>query len=159
MRRYAFLVYLWSLPTTCLGLIVVAAAACGGCAIRIRDGVLEAHGCGVDRFLACGIPGIGCVPAMTLGHVVLAVDEHEMSRWRMHELVHVGQCERWGPLFLPAYFAFSVVAWLRGDDPYYDNRFEREAYGIEASPEAIATRLRATSFARPSDAAWRHPAA
>lgn len=66
--------------------------------------------------------------AMTLGHVVLAIDEraHEVSR--QHERVHVGQCERWGPLFLPAYGFASLAAWIRGEHYYYDNRFEQEAY-------------------------------
>ena len=71
--------------------------------------------------------------AMTLGHVVLAIDEpaHELSR--DHERVHVRQCERWGPLFLPAYAAASLVAWIRGRHYYYDNRFEREAFGRHAA--------------------------
>ena len=46
--------------------------------------------------------------------------------------VHVRQCERWGPLFLPAYGVASLVAWARGKRPYLDNRFEREAY--DAAP-------------------------
>ena len=41
----------------------------------------------------------------------------------------MGQWERWGPLFLPAYFALGLWAWLRGRDAYRANRFEREAWG------------------------------
>ena len=67
--------------------------------------------------------------AMTLGHVVLAVDADAHDFSREHERVHVAQCERWGPLFLPAYAVASIVAWRRGDHYYFDNRFEREAYG------------------------------
>ena len=40
------------------------------------------------------------------------------------------QCERWGPLFIPAYLLASL--WIlfnpRGRNPYFDNPFEREAY-------------------------------
>jgi len=159
MPRRTLLVYLWTFPTTFVGLLVVAATSLRGCRVRVRNGVLEAEGSGVEAFLACGIPGIGCVPAMTLGHVVLAVDQREMARWRVHELVHVGQCERWGPLFLPAYLTCSLAAWWRGADPYYDNHFERAAYDHDASPPAIDTRRRPTASVRAPDAACRHPAA
>ena len=39
------------------------------------------------------------------------------------------QCERWGPLFLPAYLLASLAVYLRGGRAYRDNPFEREAYG------------------------------
>ena len=45
-----------------------------------------------------------------------------------HERIHVRQCERWGPLFLPAYLLASAFIALRGGNPYLDNPFEREAY-------------------------------
>ena len=41
----------------------------------------------------------------------------------------VRKAERWGPLFLPAYGIASLLAWWRGGHYYYDNAFEREAYG------------------------------
>ena len=66
---------------------------------------------------------------MTLGHVVIARDEHLLEETRAHERVHVRQCERWGPLFIPAYLAASLVLWLVGRRAYEDNPFEREAYG------------------------------
>ena len=61
--------------------------------------------------------------AITFGHVVLAVDELDDETIR-HELVHVRQYERWGPLFIPAYLVASVVARLRGRHHYRDNPFE-----------------------------------
>ncbi len=66
---------------------------------------------------------------MTLGHVVIArtIELHDLTR--THERVHVRQCERWGPLFVPAYLLASLVQWARGRNPYMDNPFEREAYG------------------------------
>jgi hypothetical protein len=72
----------------------------------------------------------GGATAMTLGHVILARDIFCRDSAREHELVHVRQYERWGPAFIPAYFACSLVLWLRGRHPYFDNPFEREAYGI-----------------------------
>jgi hypothetical protein len=64
--------------------------------------------------------------AMTLGHVVLCVDEIDAALLA-HELVHVRQYERLGPLFIPAYGIASLAAALRGGDIYRDNAFEVEA--------------------------------
>jgi hypothetical protein len=65
---------------------------------------------------------------MTLGHVVIGRNEACLDRSRAHERVHVRQCERWGPLFIPAYALASGVVLLRGGRPYLDNPFEREAF-------------------------------
>ena len=64
--------------------------------------------------------------AMTLGHVVLCIDDIDDDTWA-HELVHVRQYERLGPIFLPAYALASLVALCRGGSAYRDNRFERSA--------------------------------
>ena len=119
--------YLWVAPTSLIGLIATAAALFSGGRARHARGVLEVHG----GLVAWMLRRLGA-SAMTLGHVVLAIDEpaHELSR--EHESVHVRQCERWGPLFLPAYAMASLVAWIRGQHYYFDNRFEREAYGAGA---------------------------
>ena len=61
--------------------------------------------------------------------VVLGRSSSALDVCRDHELVHVQQYERWGPLFGPAYLGCSFYLWLRGRDPYRDNPFEREAYG------------------------------
>lgn len=65
---------------------------------------------------------------MTIGHVILGQDLFCLDACRDHEMVHVRQYERWGPLFLPAYGIGSLWAWCRGKHPYYDNPFEREAF-------------------------------
>lgn len=67
---------------------------------------------------------------MTLGHVVLGCNAQTLQITRRHERVHVAQCERWGPLFIPAYLFASLLALLRGRHPYRDNHFEREASAI-----------------------------
>ena len=50
------------------------------------------------------------------------------AKTRAHERVHVRQCERWGPLFVPAYLGVSLWLMARGRDAYRDNPFEVEAY-------------------------------
>ena len=130
MRRRALrpLVYLWASPTTLAGLLFAPFA--GG--VRVVDGVVEIHGGLASLFLRrCTLlPGGAC--AMTLGHVVIArtAELHDVTR--AHERVHVRQCERWGPLFIPAYLLASLVVKLRGGDAYRDNPFEREAYAADA---------------------------
>ena len=124
------LVYLWALPTTAVGLLfvpLVLVSRNGGA--RVVDGVLEIHGGGVAFFLRRCTLLRGGASAMTLGHVVLGRDERLLELTRDHERVHVRQCERWGPLFIPAYLLASLLVKLRGGRPYEDNPFEREAYG------------------------------
>lgn len=66
--------------------------------------------------------------AITFGHVVWGCDQSCLDWSRNHERVHVRQYERWGPLFIPLYLAFSAIVAWRGLDPYRDNPFEREAF-------------------------------
>jgi hypothetical protein len=128
------LVYAWTFPTTAVGLLAMTLGAlshgCGAARTRHRvvDGVLELHGGLVTWILThCTLLEDGA-SAMTLGHVVLGRDERLLELTRDHERVHVRQCERWGPLFLPAYLFASAVVYLRGGRAYRDNPFEREAY-------------------------------
>jgi hypothetical protein len=124
------LVYAWTLPTTAPGLLFFPFALLsrtGGA--RVVDGVLELHGGAVTFFLKHCTLLRGGASAMTLGHVVLGRDERLLDLTRDHERVHVRQCERWGPLFIPAYLIASLLVLLRGGRPYEDNPFEREAYG------------------------------
>ncbi|MDH3404995.1 MAG: hypothetical protein OES32_05400 [Acidobacteriota bacterium] len=132
------LAYLWAAPSTLLGLVLGALCRLGGGALRLTGGVVEVEG----RWLAwllerAPVPPAG-VEALTLGHVVLGRSPGCLERCRAHERIHVRQYERWGPLFLPAYAASSLWQWLRGRDPYRDNRFEREAYAA-APPDGGAT--------------------
>lgn len=117
---------IWPSPLSLVGLLV--ASACRA-PIRRRDHTLEAVGGLLPRFLPR--IGVGMHPvAITLGHVILAVDQATMDQWRSHERVHVAQAERWGPLFPLAYLAASAMAWGRGEDPYRENRFEKEAFAV-----------------------------
>jgi hypothetical protein len=73
---------------------------------------------------------------MTLGHIVVAIDQFALDSTRYHERIHVHQCERWGPLFIPAYLTASVYQWLRGRNAYRDNPFERQAFAATRQMES-----------------------
>ena len=123
-----FFLYAWAFPTTAIGLLFVPDALFSG-RVAIVDGVVEVHGALARFFLQhCTFLQGGAV-AMTLGHVVIARNQRVLMETRAHERIHVRQCERWGPLFIPAYLFMSAVQWCRGRRPYEDNPFEREAYG------------------------------
>ncbi len=76
------------------------------------------------------------VHAQTLGRYVFA-RERLSDRTIAHEMEHVRQWERLGPLFLPAYVASSGMALLRGRDPYRANRFEEAARRHEPEPPVV----------------------
>ena len=120
---------LWALPNTLFGLAFLPLTLPRGGQARWKRGALELSGPPLAWLLRNLVPIPGGARAMTLGHVVLGRDEACLEDCGEHERIHVEQYERWGPLFLPAYFTFSLLALLRGEDPYHGNRFEREAYG------------------------------
>ena len=122
------LAYVWALPTSLLGLLFVPESLISG-EVRWVDGVLEVHGRLVRFFLTHCTLLRGGASAMTLGHVVLGRDRKLLEMTRRHERVHVRQCERWGPLFIPAYLVACGLAFLSGGRAYEDNPFEQEAYG------------------------------
>ena len=111
MRRS--LAYVWAAPWSFVGLI------CSALFRRryVTRGVVLAEGASWPRRLGWRYR------AITFGHVVLAVDELDEETIQ-HELVHVRQYERWGPLFVPAYVVASLVTRLRGGHHYRDNPFE-----------------------------------
>jgi hypothetical protein len=119
--------YVWALPNSVVSFPIIAVGLLLGSKARVVDGVLEVWG-GALSFLLARVPIRGGALAMTLGHVVLGRSAQAMEMTRAHERVHVRQCERWGPFFIPAYFLAGLVAILRGGNGYRDNRFEREAF-------------------------------
>ena len=129
-KAVRLLLLLWALPWTALGLLVGLAGLATGGGARRRGPVVEFFGGTVAWLLrhSPGQPG-----AMTLGHVVLGRTADVLDAVRDHELVHVRQYERWGPLFVPVYLLCSLGLWLAGKDPYRDNPFERQAYASDAS--------------------------
>ena len=119
--------YAWAAPYTLLGAVLGLVALVFGASWRLERGVLEFCGGRLGRLIA-RLPQPLAFSAMTLGHVILAVDSAALRQLRQHERVHVRQYERWGLLFLPAYVLSSVVQLLRGRNPYRENHFERQAY-------------------------------
>lgn len=118
---WRFALVLWAAPNSLLGLALGLVLLPVGARARLVEGVLE--------ITALRRPPRRCGPfsAITLGHVVVATHAAEMQRLRAHERVHVRQCERWGPLFLPAYLLAGAWQWVRGRHAYRDNPFEVQA--------------------------------
>src|SRR3954467_6336349 len=131
-RTGRLIAYAWAAPTSALGLLflIPPLLRISRVHMRVVDGVLELHGGIVSLFLRHGTLLPGGAAAMTLGHVVLGVNQLSLDETRDHERVHVRQVERWGPAFIPAYLIASIIAWRRGLDPYRDNPFEVEAYDV-----------------------------
>ena len=123
--------YLWALPVTLIGLLVVLIARSSGGVQQRVNGVLEAAGGWPARVLRHGFPFSGSVAAITLGHVVVGVSLAALDATRAHERAHVRQFERWGVLMMVLYPLAGLLAALRGGNPYLDNVFEREARAAE----------------------------
>jgi hypothetical protein len=122
LRR--LIAYAWASPNTLLG-IAIGLLLAGR--FRRVDGVIEIHGTAVAAVLSrLYVPAA----ALTLGHVVFGRDRQCLDSTRTHERVHVGQYERWGIAFLPAYLLASAWLYSRRRDGYLENPFEREAYAI-----------------------------
>jgi|SRR5690606_1357895 hypothetical protein len=130
LRRRPLLAYAWAAPASALGLLAAVPAWLAGARAAVVDGVLEVGGAPVGRAVAC-LPRALQFSAMTLGHVVIGIDQRALAECRVHERVHVRQYERWGVLFFPLYLGSSLLALVRGRDPYWHNHFEREAYRAE----------------------------
>jgi hypothetical protein len=126
MRR-TLLSYAWASPNSLIGLVIGGAMILLGARAGRIAGVLEVAGGFVGTLLG---PSRIALPwrAMTLGHVILGIDEAALEQSRAHEHVHVRQYEQWGPFFLPAYVVSSLWQLACGRRCYRDNWFERQAY-------------------------------
>ena len=105
----------WALPYTLVGLLLSPTFR----RRRLRSGVLLCEGARWPGRMGWRYR------AVTLGHVVLSVDELDPQTFA-HELQHVRQYERLGPLFVPAYLGASLWARLHGGHHHRDNRFETQ---------------------------------
>jgi hypothetical protein len=121
---------IWAGPCSAVGLLlVVPALLLGGSARRIR-GTLEVSWRADDAAPAWWERHLP-FSAITFGHVIIGASPVRLAELRNHERVHVRQYERWGILFLVAYPLSSMVQLLKGRRPYWDNRFEVEAYAAQ----------------------------
>jgi Domain of unknown function (DUF4157) len=120
--------YLWAGPNSLVGL--AGALTTGRRPVRWRGVLLfEDAGGALARFLRWR-----GFTAITLGHVIVA-NARLGDEVLAHELAHVAQHERWGPLYYPAYLAASVLGYRR-------NPFERAATRLAAAALAGLTARR-----------------
>ena len=118
--------YLWAAPCSIAGLAIGTYAILSGAEAGIRDGTLQICGGRLAHHIS-RLPTRLRILAFTHGHVIYAIDREAMDANREHELVHVRQYERWGPLFPVLYVGSSLAQKWKGLDPYFMNWFEREA--------------------------------
>jgi hypothetical protein len=118
--------YLWAAPCSIVGLVFVGFAVFFGAKAQVREGTLQVTGGRLATSIS-RLPTRLRILAFTNGHVIFAISQGAMDTYRAHELVHVRQYERWGPLFPILYLGSSLVQRWKGRDPYFSNRFEREA--------------------------------
>lgn len=130
LRKLALMT--WCAPMSALGLIIaIPTLLLGGRIVRTGDAVpaLLAQGAFSDWLLR-NHP-IGPIHAITLGQCIVAKRGPMPERLLRHELQHVRQSRRWGPLFPFLYLGSSAWQWLRGRDAYLDNVFEIDARNAE----------------------------
>lgn len=118
--------YLWAAPCSLAGLSVALLALLMGAQARVRDGTLQVAGGRFASFIS-RLPTRLRILAFTNGHVIFALSWPVMDSFLAHELVHVRQYERWGPLFPLLYLGSSLHQRVKGRDAYFENWFEREA--------------------------------
>jgi hypothetical protein len=126
LRRIVLL--LWVAPCSLVGLALATLVRLMGGQWRMGHGTLQAA-LPDGSWMARRSP----FHAITLGHVIVAVDEAALVGSLAHELVHVRQYERWGVVFFLAYPLASLWLWMAGRRPYWDNPFE-----VQARDEAAA---------------------
>jgi hypothetical protein len=124
--------YVWAGPNSLVGLL--GALTTRGRPARWRGVLLFEEGRG-------GLAGFlrwRGFSAITLGHVIVA-NQRLSDRLLAHELEHVAQHERWGPLYYPAYLLASLLGYRRNP---FERAASRAAAAIQASLEERADRSR-----------------
>jgi hypothetical protein len=118
--------YVWAGPNSLVGLL--GGLTTGRRPVRWRGVLLfEDAEAGLARFLRWR--GFA---AITLGHVIVT-NRRLTDEILAHELAHVAQSERWGPLYYPAYLLASVRGYRR-------NPFERAAFRTSSAVQATLER-------------------
>ena len=123
--------FVWTLPWTLFGLAIGLLGLVTGGRSRRVGRVLEFWG-GFTSWFLRHFPLAKGASAVTFGHTILGRDGEELNHVRVHEMVHVRQYERWGPMFVPAYLFYWVILLIQKKDPYRDNPFERQAFDEES---------------------------
>lgn len=123
---------LWALPLSVFGLMLALPIWIARGRIRRVSGKIPAllvRGRLGDRLLARH--PFGPMAAMASGHIIIARQQGLTPQTLAHELAHVRQAARWGPLFPLAYLAASLWAVLHGRRAYWHNHFEIAARKAE----------------------------
>lgn len=122
--------FIWALPLTVVGLIVALVTGCERVHLRIPASTSEARTYLASDWLRKRFfGGKRNIGAFTIGCVILFRGWQDASDSKLvrHELVHVKQGQRWGPL-LPLVQLWAMTrAVLEEGDFYEDNFLEREA--------------------------------
>ena len=118
--------YAWAAPNTLLGLAAGLVMLSLGGRLGFVAGVAEFHGGWLGRIVARAPKSVG-FGAMTLGHVIVGIDQATLCALRAHEHAHVRQYEQWGLFFLPAYALSSLWQIANGRSAHASNFFERQA--------------------------------
>jgi hypothetical protein len=134
---FRLIAYIWAAPNTALGLAVGLVMLCLGGRLRLVAGVAEFYGGWLARIVA-SLPGPLCFGAMTLGHVIVGIDQTTLCVLREHEHAHVRQYEQWGLFFLPAYALSSLWQVVHGRSAHRSNFFERQACAAVEGNQKIA---------------------
>lgn len=125
-RAHKLFCYAWASPCSFVGLLLLLVGFFSGASVRFVAGVFEVAGGRIAPWVS-RFPRSLQFSAITFGHVILADNYASLVAHRKHERIHVRQYEQWGMLFLPLYCGSSLIQHLRGRNPYFDNRFERQA--------------------------------
>ena len=110
---------------------------CLGGRLRFVAGVVEFYGGGLGRLVA-RLPDPVCFGAMTLGHVIVGIDQSTLCVLREHEQMHVRQYEQWGLFFLPAYALSSLWQVVNKRSAHASNFFERQAWAAVQARQEVA---------------------
>ena len=129
---------LWALPVSLCALPLLPLAVWRA-RWRVCDRALEISSPALCWFLHGpwfrAMSGGDGFAAATIGHIIVARDAQCLDRCRVHEHVHVRQCEQWGVLFPVAYAIAGLYAAIKAKqwEAYYcNNRFEQEARAAES---------------------------
>lgn len=127
-----FMAYAWAALNTLLGLAIGLVMLCLGGQVRLIASVAEFHGGWLGRIVARAPKSVG-FGAMTLGHVIVGIDQTTLCVLRSHEHAHVRQYEQWGLFFLPAYLLSSLWQLINGRSAHASNFFERQACAMASA--------------------------
>jgi hypothetical protein len=120
---------LWMLPTSLLGLLLAVLGGARPYAVRPNGSWWWVGSHGIWGWFFTHEDRT----ATTIGGIVVVAPRRKDSpNVIAHEAIHVKQGRRWGPLFVPAYFAIAAWLWLHGKRPYEDHPWELAAIAAAA---------------------------